>query len=97
MTPINDNKWPPEGSFEAGSQQRKERPLSKEGSEQLAVTPIIQPNDIYVGKFNEHIRQLFINYRVERYLFENPGASRSKAGKYARVAWRRKASGGKRK
>lgn len=51
----------------------------------------------YVGKYNLKIRQAFLFYKIETYLINHPGASRQQAGKYARVAWRRKASSGKRK
>lgn len=52
---------------------------------------------LYVGKYTVKIRDAYITYRTEKYLIDHPGSTRSKASKYARVAWRRKASGGKRK
>ena len=51
----------------------------------------------YVGKFNLDIKKLYLAYRIARYLYEHPGAKLEKASKYARVAWRRKASDHKRK
>lgn len=54
-------------------------------------------DEYYVGKYNLKIRDLYIAYRIARYLWEHPTASEKKAKQYARVAWRRKASGGKRK
>lgn len=41
------------------------------------------------GKY-EAMREAYIEYRVLRYLLENPTAKQSKARKYARVAWKRK-------
>ncbi len=45
---------------------------------------------ILVGPYNARIRDYYMKYRVERYLIDHPGASRSQASKIARVSWRRK-------
>lgn len=54
-------------------------------------------NGVYVGSYNLEIRQAYLRYKIMRYLFEHPGASIARASKNARIAWRRKASNGKRK
>jgi hypothetical protein len=43
-----------------------------------------------IGSKYDAMKEHYIEYRVLRYLLENPSAKPSKARKYARVAWKRK-------
>jgi len=43
-----------------------------------------------IGSKYDAMKEHYIEYRVLRYLLENPTAKPSKARKYARVAWKRK-------